>query len=631
MSSEKSTRTGKSAAAKKKTRKVIRKKPYSEKHIIGFLFGICFLLTIFLATLLSALIALKIPDIRTVSHYRPLQTSYVLDKNGDVIERIYKENRTVLKLSAMPELLPKAFVAAEDGRFFEHPGLDFLSVLRAAVINIKRGGKAQGGSTITQQVARSLLLTREKTYLRKFKEAILAWRIDSLLSKDEILYIYLNQIYLGSGAYGVEAASQVYFNKHADMLTLSEIAILAGLPQAPSRYSPLQHPERALKRQRYVLNRMAGDGYISKEEARLAFQAKLEVNKGGENTCTECGYYSSIVKKRARRFLDTPLTRAGVAIHTYLDPKMQKAAVDAVRSGVKASFGRQARLGTKKRMVPQGALVSMDACNSKVRVLVGGTDFSASPFDRAAMARRPAGSAFKPLVFSAALSAGWDPQSKILDAPLSIAGGKGGRWAPKNYSGQYHGETTLADALAYSYNTAAVRLLQKVGLNRVHNLSKQVGITSKLPNDLSLALGSADVSLLDLTASYIPFVCGGRYGPPRFIDRIEKVDGTNVMKNSSQKRVVLSHQVADKIWAMLSLVISKGTGKRAKGLTGSSGGKTGTSDDSRDSWFIGFNGGNVTGVWVGHDHNKSLGLGENGGRTAAPIWLDFMKKTTGQR
>jgi penicillin-binding protein 1A len=631
VSSEKSTRPSKPSGAKKAARKVVRRKPYGEKHITGFFFGIALLSTIFLAILLSALIILKIPDIRTVSHYKPLQTSYILDRNGNIIEQIYKENRTVLPLSKMPELLPKAFVAAEDGRFFQHPGLDFFSVLRAAVINIKRGGKAHGGSTITQQVARSLLLTREKTYLRKFKEAILAWRIDSLLSKDEILFIYLNQIYLGGGAYGVEAAAQVYFDKHVDRLTLAEITVLAGLPQAPSRYSPLAHPERALKRQRYVLNRMAADGYITKDMARLAFKDELELNKKVNNDYSECGYYTSIVKNRARKMLGSSLLQVGVRIHTYLDFKMQSAAVDAVRSGVKASFGRQVRQGRGKRKVPQGALVSIDTCSSKVRALVGGADFFASPFDRAAIARRPAGSAFKPIVFSAALAAGWTAGSTILDAPLSIAGGHGKKWSPKNYSGKYHGETTLADALTYSYNTAAVRLLQRVGLNRVHELSKNIGITSEMPKDLSLALGSVDVSLLELTASYTPFICEGRYKPPLFIDRIEKVDGTTVMKNSIQRKTVLSKQVAKQMEEMLELVISKGTGKRAQGLSGSSGGKTGTSDDSRDTWFVGFNSGNMTGVWVGHDHNESLGSGENGGRTAAPIWADYMKRTKGLR
>ncbi len=631
MSPEKSTRSSKQPAAKKTTRKTRRRKPYGERHIIGFLFGICLLLTGFLAVLLGSMVALKIPDIRTVSHYRPHQTSYILDRHGDVLEKIYTENRTVVPLAAMPGLLPKAFVAAEDGRFYEHPGLDFFSVLRAVFVNIKRGGRAHGGSTITQQVARSLLLNREKTYLRKFKEAILAWRIDSLLSKDEILFIYLNQIYLGGGAYGVEAASQVFFNKHVNQLTLGEIAILAGLPQAPSRYSPRTNLGLARKRQRYVLNRMAADGYIESLEAQKAFEAGVTIGKIGQAAQLDAGYYTEIVKKRARRLIGKSRFNSGITITTNLDPEMQRIAVQSVRSGVMASFGRQARKGKNKRKVPQGALVSIEGCNAKVRGMVGGTDFLATRFNRAAIARRQAGSSFKPIVFSAALAKGWKSSSLILDAPISIAGVGNMQWRPKNYSGRYHGEVTLRDALAHSYNTAAVRLLQKIGLKSVHNMSANMGITSEMPGDLSLALGSVDVSLLEMSAAYTSFVCKGMYAPPLFINRITEFDGTLLLQNKSQKKRVMSAQIALEMRRNLEQVISKGTGKRARGLGGISGGKTGTTDDNRDAWFVGFNRDNVTGVWVGYDQNTTLGDGENGGRTAAPIWFDFMQKSTSSR
>lgn len=577
------------------------------------------------------MVALKIPDIRTVSHYRPLQTSYIYDRHGEVLEKIYKENRTVVPLTGMPDLLPKAFVAAEDGRFYEHPGLDFFSVLRAAFINLKRGGRAQGGSTITQQVARSLLLSREKTYLRKFKEAILAWRIDSLLSKDDILYIYLNQIYLGGGAHGVEAAAQVFFNKHVDQLTLGEIAVLAGLPQAPSRYSPRINKELAQKRQRYVLNRMAADGYIDPEQAQKAFEEGITVRDGRQVGPLDAGYYTDIVKKRARKFVGRSRFRAGLNIYTHLDPGMQKIAVQSVRAGVMASFGRQARNGKAKRKVPQGALVSVEGCNNRVRAMVGGTDFTTTRYNRAAIARRQAGSSFKPIVFSAALGKGWTSNSLILDAPVAIAGGGGGMWRPKNYSGKYFGEVTLIDALANSYNTAAVRLLQRIGLKSVHKLSTELGLTSEMPGDLSLALGSVDVSLLEMSAAYSPFICEGMYSAPLFIDKIEGTDGTLLLQNRAQRKQIVPAHVAGEMRTMLEKVIAKGTGVRAQGLAGKSGGKTGTTDDNRDAWFIGFNGRNITGVWVGYDQNTTLGEGENGGRTAAPIWFDFMQKSASMR
>ncbi len=631
MSPEKNGRSAKRPASSKNTGKTARRKPFGEKHIIGFLFGVCLLVTLFLGGVLGTMVALKIPDIRTVAHYRPLQTSYIVDRNGNVVERIFKENRTVVPLSQMPELLPKAFVAAEDSRFFDHPGLDFFSVLRAALVNIKRGSRAHGGSTITQQVARSLLLTREKTYLRKFKEAILAWRIDSLLSKEDILFIYLNQIYLGDGAYGVEAAAQVYFNKHVQQLSLGEMAILAGLPQAPSRYSPHKYPEKAIQRQRYVLNRMAADGIIEKETAWRAFEEKLVVHEITTPNILDSGYYTEIVKRQARRLLGHSLFNSGVRIHTFFDPKMQKAAVEAVRSGVRASYGRQVRHGETNSMLPQGALVSLDVCSSKVRALVGGRDFASSPYDRATMARRQAGSAFKPVIFSAALEKGWSSSSTILDGPLSIAGYGNTSWQPKNYSGRYHGEVTLVEALVHSYNTAAVRLLGKVGLTPVHQLSAKLGIASEMPEDLSLALGSLDVSLLELSAAYSPFVCGGVYTSPQFIDRIEKIDGTVLARNFPENERVLSVDTAREMHWMLNQVVNYGTGGRARGLTGDSGGKTGTSDDNRDAWFIGYNRGHLAGVWVGHDKNDSLGSDENGGRTAAPIWRDYMERTAAFR
>lgn len=609
--------------------RAVRKKPLNEKHIMGFLFGIAFLLTVFLGFLLFSLVALKIPDIRTVAHYQPLQTTSIYDGKGRVIERVFKENRTLVPLSQMSPLLPKAFVAAEDGRFFEHPGLDFISVLRAAINNLRKGRRGQGGSTITQQVAKSLLLSPEKTYLRKFKEAILAWRIDTLLTKDEILYIYLNEIYLGEGANGVEAASQVYFSKKSSELTLAEVAILAGLPQAPSRYNPLKHYDRAIKRQRYVLNRMAADGYISKKEARQAYERKVNLRKGEHRNYKENGYYTQLVKKQAEKILGMPLNRAGVKIYTHLDSFKQRQAVAAVRKGVRASLARQVFSGKSKRKVPQGALVSMDACSGKVNVLVGGTDFISFPFNRASSARRPAGSVFKPLIYSVALGEGWQPESRILDAPLSISSGNGKTWKPKNFTGKYHGMTTLAQSLVHSYNTSVIRLLQKVGLNKVHRLAGELGIHAQMPPDLSLALGAVDVSLLEMSGSYQPYVCGGKFTTPSLISRITSSSGTLLYKDTSPSKQVLTSSVAHKMNRMLQEVIRSGTGQRAKGYNGISGGKTGTSNQSRDAWFIGFHGKSVTGVWVGHDNNQSLGTIENGGRTAAPIWNEFIKNSSG--
>lgn len=571
---------------------------------------------------------LEIPDVRSVAKYNPPQATVIYDRHGRVVERVFAENRTVVSLDNMNPLLPKAFVAAEDGRFYEHPGLDMVSVLRAAFVNVKSGRKSQGGSTITQQVARALLLTPEKTYIRKFKEAILAWRIDTLLTKDEILFIYLNQIYLGEGAYGVEAAAQVYFGKHASTLTLSEVALLAGLPQAPSRYSPLKHLERARARQRYVLNRMAEDGYIQPESARRAFASHLRLKRSRQSFDSVNGYYLDVVKKQALEQIGRPLQEAGAHIYTYLDTAMQADAAHAVVNGIQAAGARQTLRKDSPAKAPQGALVCLERNSGRVRALIGGENFTVSPFNRATQAKRPAGSIFKPFVYAAALQGGWQPLSIISDAPISIAGGAGGRWQPKNYSGEYHGDTTLETALAKSYNVAAVRLMQKVGVKKVHEVAEAAGITAKMPPDLSLALGAVDVSLLEMTAAYGPFANSGRYTSPTFIDRIE-YGGKRLKREHPMKIQTLPAGIAKKMRNMLEGVVTVGTGKRAAGLPGITGGKTGTSDNNRDAWFVGFNGNYVTGVWVGHDRNESLGSKENGGRTAVPIWRDFMGSVRG--
>ncbi len=610
--------------AQKRKTPVKRKKPLNEKHIIGSMFGTCLVLSLFLGVLLFGLDQLRIPGIRDVSQYSPAQATLIYDRHGAVVERVFTENRIVIGLDSMPPLLPKAFVAAEDGRFYEHPGLDLFSVFRAFINNVRQGGKSQGGSTITQQVAKGLLLSPEKTYLRKFKEAILAWRIDRLLTKDEIIYIYLNHIYLGAGAYGVEAAALTYFDKHASELTLGEIALLAGLPQAPSRYSPLDHLDKARQRQRYVLNRMADDGYISALEARTAYNVAPQLNNSSENKKAN-GYYLQVVKKRAEKMIGGPLHTAGLKIFTNLDQSQQFEAQRAIRNGVQDVAARN----QQKKLRPEGALVALEGCSGRVRALIGGTDFATTPFNRAVQARRPAGSVFKPLVYAAALEKGWGTDTVIVDEPLSIRGADGKQWQPKNFSGRYYGPVKMSQALIHSYNIPAVKMLQKTGFKPLHQLARQAGISSDLASNLSLALGTVDVSLLEMSAAYEPFVCGGSYTLPTLIDSIRTSDGETIYHYQPKKMAVLSSTSAKQMKAMLIEVINRGTGKRAAGLPGTTGGKTGTSDENRDAWFIGFQNERITGVWVGHDRNQSLGRSENGGRTAAPIWRDFMARTGG--
>ncbi len=599
-----------------------RRKPFNERHIIGFMFGVALVLTMFLGGLLFVLDQLHIPGIRDVSQYNPPQATLILDRHGKLVDLVATERRIVIGLDKMPPLLPKAFVAAEDGRFYEHPGLDFFSVLRALINNIRQGGKSQGGSTITQQVAKGLLLTPEKTYLRKFKEAILAWRIDRQLSKDEIIYIYLNHIYLGEGAYGVEAAALTYFDKHAAELNLGEIALLAGLPQAPSRYSPIDNWDKAHQRQRYVLNRMAADGYVSESEANAAYNIAPKLVGSAQRQGAN-GYYLQVVRKRAEKMIGGSLQTAGLKIYTNLDQQAQIAGQRAVRAGVAAVAARNGG----GNGAPEAALVALEGCSGRVRALIGGTDFNATPFNRAVQAKRPAGSVFKPLVYSAALEKGWATDTIIVDEPLSIRGADGTSWKPKNFSGKNYGPVSLSRALIYSYNIPAVKTMQQIGVKPVHQIARAAGISTELPPDLSLALGAVDVSPLEMSASYQPFVCEGAYTLPTLIESMRTHGGETIYRHKPKQNTVMSRSSAGRVKSMLTEVISRGTGKRAAGVPGVIGGKTGTSDENRDAWFIGFQNQRITGVWVGHDRNQSLGRAENGGRTAAPIWRDYMART----
>jgi penicillin-binding protein 1A len=572
----------------------------------------------------KGLLWLNLPALDAVIDYHPPAATLVYDRNGQVAERISRDYRIFTPLAKMHPLAAKAFVAAEDGRFYRHDGLDFLSIPRALYHNLKDGKKAQGASTITRQVARMLLLTPEKTYSRKLREAIFAWRIDRMLTKEQILTIYLNEIYLGKGAYGLEAAARVYFGRPSPELTLAEVALLAGLPQAPSRYSPGKSQEAAIIRQRYVLNRMAEDGYISQEEARAAFASPLgfrDTIQTGE-AATANDWYLDVVKRRAAELLHQPLAEAGAKIYTFLDPELQEKASEAVKKGAQAVAARWALRG-ERRPQPQAALVCVKPDSGRVAALVGGVDFAASSFNRATQAKRPAGSVFKPFVYAVALEKGWQPDSLVDDSPLTIGTGSGGSWTPKNADGKYRGQIPLSRALAISSNVAAVLLLQQVGIEPVRELARQAGIASPIPADLSLALGAVDVSLIEMTAAFAVFADDGMFHEPLFIDHIETKDGRYISGGGESRRA-LPPDTARRMKTMLSGVVRAGTGALAA-LPGGAAGKTGTSSNNRDAWFIGFTQHYLTGVWVGYDHNEELGASEGGGRTAAPIWRNFMR------
>lgn len=605
----------------KKPRQI--RKVYTEVHIWLAVLVVALLQSGFVISILMAYMALDLPNINSVSSYKPAEATIIYDKNGNVVERMFTENRQLVKLSKMPDLLPKAFIAAEDGRFYDHPGLDVISVLRAALNNAVQGRKGQGGSTITQQVAKSLLLTPEKTYIRKLREAILAWRIDKLLSKDEIVYIYLNQIYLGEGAFGVEAAAQTYFGKNVKQLTLAEIAMLAGLPQAPSRYSPMKHYKRAVARQKYVLNRLAADGYISEDEALVAYGEKVSIRKNKLPGKPIYGYYLDHVKSEARAILKQDLQHAGAKIYTNLDPALQAKAAITISNGIN-EFEAKRVASTNKNDRVQAALVCLDNKTGNVLALTGGEDYSKSPFNRAIQAKRPIGSTFKPLIYATALSNGYSPNRLISDAKFSIRGKDGKMWTPKNYSNNYHGDVTLTKALTHSYNAASLRLLQKIGYKEVHKTAELSGISTSLQKDLSLALGAVDLSLLDITGAYLPFASSGYYHRPRFISLIKNSNNDFVFISPPNKTKVYSGNITGDMQRMLGNVVRNGSGKKASHVNNIIGGKTGTTNDNRDAWFIGFSDKLTTGVWFGNDQNKILGKKVTGGSLAAPVWANFM-------
>ncbi len=618
-------------AAKKKNSKKKKTKIWNWTHIhlSIYLLAIAFTLTCFISAILFLFVTLNIPDISSLASYQPAATTVILDRHGNQIDRIFTQNRFVVSLDKMPQTLPMAFIAAEDARFFQHAGVDAWSILRALVHNLRKGGRGQGGSTITQQVARALLLTPKKTYTRKIKEAILAYRIDKVLTKKEILHIYLNQIYLGEGAYGVDAAARTYFGKKVHQLNLAEISILAGLPQAPSRYSPFKNFKLTKNRQVYVLNRMAEEGYITPTMARKAYKMPLLWGAPMESD-KDSKFFTQYIKNYiTSTYGKETLSSGGLTIKTTLDPTMQKSANAAVSRGVAKWAVRRTK---KASQLPQAALVAIEGATGKVRALVGGTNFLQSQFNRATQAKRQPGSAFKPFVYASGFLHGFHSASLINDTPLILPGSSSRKsWQPRNFSGEFYGPTTLHQALTHSRNIVAIKLLQQIGIEPVIDLSRQLGIHSSLGENLSLALGASEMTLLELSGAYTAFANMGNVQKPVFITEIADRNGTIIEQWKPQVNQVIDKETAYQMTYLMQKVIEDGTGKKAWGLTQESAGKTGTTDKNRDAWFIGYTPEMVCGVWMGFDRKLSLGRGETGGRTCAPVWLDFMKQVPYQK
>ncbi len=707
---------------------------------IAWLAAGCAVVGAIAASIVYFILSEDLPKITSLSDYHPpIITTIYSDDNRKVAE-FFKERRIVIPISDMPEMLLQAFVAAEDDRFYIHKGVDLVSIVRAFFKNLEAGAIVQGGSTITQQVTKSLLLSPERSYQRKIKEAILAYRIDKTLTKDDILHLYLNQIYLGHGAYGVEAAAENYFGKSAKNMNLAECAMLAGLPQAPSRYSPFKHPERAKQRQIYVLNRMVAVGYITNLQATEAINTELDIKPRRNWYIEEIPYYTEHIRRYIEKtYGKEVLYNEGLEVHTAVNIEMQKTARAQIEEGLRALDKRQGYRGPLEKLSPteietylkklretpeqmevktdnilkgvvvavdpeektvavrmaaahgvialsdmrwarqpnlklypwedkvthpeevlsmgdvvlvkllgsmegmedgnawqlaleqtpaaQSALVCIEAGTGLVKAMVGGRDFRKSQFNRAIQSRRQPGSTFKSVIYTAALNKGYTPASVVIDSAVVYDDAERNfKWKPDNFSEKFYGPTLLRDALTHSRNIISIKLLMDIGIEYTIEWARKLGITSPLSHDLSIALGSSGVSPLEIATVFSVFANEGNKITPIFITKILDRDGNVLEMREAESTRVLDKATAYIMTNMFESVVKSGTGRRARALNRPVAGKTGTSTDGNDAWFAGFTPRYITVTWVGFDKEQPLGKGEEGARTAIPIWLGFMQE-----
>ncbi|MDY6823804.1 MAG: PBP1A family penicillin-binding protein [Thermodesulfobacteriota bacterium] len=569
-------------------------------------------------------IAHDLPQIRHLETFSPSAVSRVYSADDTLLAELYAEKRTPVPYRNIPRPIIEALIATEDSRFYEHSGVDFKGVLRALVRDIMALGFVEGGSTLTQQLAKTLFLTNEKNLIRKIKEAFLTFQLERRYTKKEILEFYLNQVYFGSGAYGINAAAQTFFNKHPADLTLSECALIAGMPKSPSRYSPLVNKELARWRRDTVLRQMHKHGIISKAEYETAVQSSINLNPG-KRKLREAPYFVEYVRQILEQTIgEARLFRGGLSIHTTLDSTLQRAASDAVETGLAALEDRMIRKGLNHD--PQAALVALNVDTGGILAMVGGRDFQSSPFNRATSARRQPGSAFKPLVYAYALDHGFTQATTILNTPVVFPGGRKDRtWEPKNFSKTYTSEMTLRKALVHSKNIPAARLINKLGPASVARFAAELGISSPLSPYLSLALGTSEVTLMELTSAYSIFPRLGRHIKPYGITRVMDRNGRILWQAKPGETIVMPAANAAIITDMLQGVIREGTGQRANDIQCPVAGKTGTTDSFKDALFLGFSRKIATGVWTGTDDYTTLGKWETGAKAALPIWEQFMK------
>lgn len=573
-----------------------------------------------------------LPQIRALETFKPAAITRIYSADRELLAELFTQKRVPVPLHMIPDYLKKAIIATEDRQFYKHAGVDLRGILRAIIRDIRVGEFVEGASTITQQLARTLFLSPRKSIMRKLKEAFLAFQIERRYTKDEILKLYLNQVYFGSGAYGVEAAARTFFGKSAGELTLDECALVAGMPKSPSRYSPLVNSSLALKRRAVVLKQMVRNHMITREEFMAAKASPLHLADSPDISMKAPYFVAHVRKILEKEFGGARMYRTGLTVYTTLNYERQKAAEEAVAKGLERLSARMQKRGPSRFENPQAALVSLDARQGAILAMVGGKDFKESPFNRATMARRQPGSAFKPLVYACAIENGFAQNHVIWDAPVVFKGAKEGvAWAPENFFGKFRGEMILRQALAVSQNIPAVKLLNKLGSSVVVQWAYRMGIESPLQSNLSLVLGTSEVTLLELTSAYAVFPNGGVWTRPCAIREVLDREGRSIRRARPQMRTVVSPETSAVMTDMLQAVVQAGTGRAAKSIGRPLAGKTGTTDSYRDALFIGFSPTVVAGVWVGLDNYGKLGNKETGARAALPIWIDFMEEVLAGR
>ena len=572
----------------------------------------------------------SLPSVTALETLQPIQGTKIYDDNDEPITELHVERRILVPLTQIPQSLRDAILATEDRRFYSHWGIDPIGVARAVVQNYRRGKIVEGGSTITQQLTKVLFLTPDKSLERKLKEAVLALELERRYSKDRILEMYLNQVYFGSGSYGVEAAARTYFGKSVSELTVRESALIAGLPRAPTNYSPFDRPEAAKRRREVVLRRLVEFGTIKDEEAKRLAKTDLGLIPPEKRRTTGQYFIDYVQQTLEAKYGPDLVLKGGLNVYTTVNPTMQLTAEQSLREGLKALQGRTAATQGRPGETPEGAVVTVEPQTGYVKAMVGGSDFFRSEFNRAVQAKRQPGSAFKPLIYIAALEAGFTPASQIEDSPVSFSVGKNGQvWKPENYDRKFRGSTTLQQAIEESVNVVTVKLQERIGLAKTIQVARRLGITSPLDVNLSLALGTSDVSLLEMTSAYGTLANQGVWMPPVTIRYVTDAQGKLLEEHVPEGREAVAPETAYVITQMLRGVVERGTGQAAKGLGRPIAAKTGTTNDYSNAWFVGFTPRLATGVWVGYDRPRSLGKDETGSRVAVPIWVTYMGKVLG--